>query len=307
MRKTISLWLSLLFVLVVASVFFFSLGSGGSVANDPLYTDLTAFPAYIKNGYEPAYANLDPGLTDWNLELPANHKSDMRTNKIPAKTPSDFLSPGERKIEDFTILIRFELSRGQIDSLYGNNPIAPGMYLAGIGENWEIYLNGDLIAKQIYLNAENKITSFRSQNGVTIPFDKRFLNEGVNQLVFHIIGTRSSTFNGLFYTGPYYIGDYANITNSGTSHLSIALCTVFIFLGLYYVLLYFLRKTEPSNILFGIFSSLLAIYYFTRSPVVYQVFKNSALTQRMEYAALYLISQFNNRIFPRRTPFSSFA
>jgi len=292
MRKNISVWIALISVIAIAAVFFFSLGSGGSVAEDSLYTDLTAFPAYVKNGYEPAYASLAPELTDWDTELRANHNSDIRMNRLPvsaySRAPSEFLSPGERRIEDFTILIPFELSREKIDSLYGDNPIAPGMYLAGIGENWEIYINGDLIAKQIYLNSENQITSFRSQRGVSIPFDKRFLNEGVNQLVIHIMGARSSAFTGLFYTGPYYIGNYTQISSAGTNFLTVALCTIFIFLGLYHILLYFLRQTDRYNILFGIFSGLLAAYYFARSPVIYHVFDNTAVTQRIEYAGLYL-------------------
>ncbi|MCL2480629.1 MAG: response regulator [Spirochaetaceae bacterium] len=292
MRKNISVWLALISVIAIATVFFFSLGIGGSVANDSLYTDLMAFPAYVKNGYEPAYAILDPDLTDWDMELPANHNRDIRINTLPSDaysyTASEFLSTKKRKIEEFTILIPFELSREKIDSLYGDNPIAPGMYLAGIGENWEIYINGDLIAKQIYLNSENQITSFRSQRDVGIPFDKRFLNEGVNQLVIHILGARSSAFSGLFYTGPYYIGNYIQISSAGTNFLTVALCTVFIFLGFYHILLYFLRKTDRYNLLFGVFSGLLATYYFARSSVIYHVFNDTAITQRIEYAALFL-------------------
>ena len=291
MRKNISVWLAFLSVIAVASIFFYSLGSGGSVTGDPLYTDLMACPAYVKNGYEPAYADLDPLLTDWGMELPANHGRVLKMSSLPkdaSSQSSGFLSAGEREIGEFTILIPFELSCEKIDSFYGDNPAAPGMYLAGIGENWEIYINGELIAKQIYTDSKNRITSFRSQRGVCIPFDKRFLNEGVNYLVMHIIGARTGAFTGLFYTGPYYIGNYAQISGAGTNSLTIVMCTVFIFLGFYHILLYFLRKTERYNLLFGVFSGLLAVYYFARSPVIYHVFDNTAITQRIEHAALYL-------------------
>ena len=293
LRRHLTVGLALLFVVLVAAVFFLSLGSGVSVAKDSLYTDLTAFPAYVKNGYESAYPNLDPTLTDWDLVLPANHHSAIRMSRLPAgaysSAPSEFLSTGDRRIEDFTVLIRFELSREKIDSLYGDNPVSPGMYLAGIGENWEIYINGDLIAKQIYLDADDRITSFRSQRGVGIPFDKRFLNEGANQLVIHIIGARSSNFTGLFYTGPYYIGNYTQISGVSASFLTVALCTVFIFIGLYHILLFFLRKADLYNVLFGVFSGLLAVYYYAHSPVIYHAFSNTAVTQRIENAALYFL------------------
>jgi len=294
MRRNISVWLALISVIFIAVVFFASLGSGGSVANDTLYTDLMAFPAYVKNGYEPAYAILDPALTNWDMELEPNHGLTLRMNSLPTgiysqTPPSEFLSPGTRLVEDFTILIPFTLSRKNIDSLYSDNPIAPGMYLAGIGENWEIYINGELIAKRIYLNESNQIDSFRSQRGVSIPFDKRFLNEGENRLVIHIIGSRGSTYTGLFYTGPYYIGNFTQISSAGTNLLTIALCTVFIFLGFYHILLYILRKADRYNLLFGIFSGLLAVYYFARSSVINQVFADTAISLRIEYAALYLV------------------
>ncbi|MCL2807297.1 MAG: response regulator [Coriobacteriia bacterium] len=293
MRKNLPVWLAFLSVSVIAIVFFFSLGSGGSVARDSLYTDLTAFPAYVKNGYEPAYASLSPGLTDWDLELEANHNHDIRMSRLPQRAyleaSSDFLSREERVIEEFTILISFELSQEQIDSLYSDNPIAPGMYLAGIGENWEIYINGDLIAKQVYRDSDNRITIFKSQRGVCIPFDKRFLNEGENQLVFHIIGSRSSQTTGLFYTGPYYIGNYTKISSVGTNAITVALCTFFIFLGLYHILLFYLRKADRSNLFFGLFAGILAAFYFARSPLIYYLFENTAVAQRIEFAALYLL------------------
>ena len=292
MRKNISILIALISVIAIAAVFFFSLGIGGAVTNDVLYTDLTAFPAYVKTGYEPAYASLDPGLTDWDLILPIGHGGNVSMSKLPVSNTADrgsvFLSTGSRKVEEFTIVIPFILSGEKIAGLFGENPVAPGMYLAGIGENWEIYINGDLIAKQIYLAEDGSITSYRSQRGVCIPFDKLSLNEGYNQLTIHIIGARHGNSTGLFYTGPYYIGNYTRISSSGANFITVALCTMFIFIGFYHVLLYFLRRSDRYNLLFGIFAALLAIYSFSRSPVIYHTISNTAITQRIEYASLFL-------------------
>jgi len=292
MRKNITVWVALASIIIITSAFFISLVSGGSQSRDSLNINLMSFPAYIKSGYEPSYARLDPRLTDWDLELPANHGNAILMKDLPlpySRAPSEFLSTGERKTENFTILIPFEVSREQIDSLYDDNPIAPGIYLAGIGEAWEIYINGELIAKQIHLDSNDRITSFRSQRGVSISFDKRFLNEGANQLVFHIVGSRSSYNTGLFYTGPYYIGNFNQISSVGIKYLTVALCTFFIFLGLYHLLLFFLRKAEQYNLYFGVFAALLAAYYFARSSVIYHIFEDTAITKRIEFASLYLL------------------
>ncbi|MDR1932796.1 MAG: hypothetical protein LBQ57_08260, partial [Spirochaetales bacterium] len=303
MNKKLPAWGALITVIGITVIFFYSLVSGNSPKQDPLYTDLMSFPAYVKNGFEPAYASFrGPEFTDWDLELPANHGGALLMSRLPADVYAGdgraaggnvpFLFPGMRRIEDYTIMIPFEMGKDKLDSLYGDNPIAPGIYLAGIGENWEIYINGDPIVKQRYLNTRNEITSFRSQRDVRIPFDKRFLNMGQNILIIHIIGARSSDETGLFYVSPYYIGDYTKISGAGGSFFTVAMCTVYIFLGIYHILLYFLRRTDSYNLIFGIFSGLAAAYFFTRSPVIYQIFQNTAITQRIEFASLYLILFF---------------
>ena len=283
--------MALISVIAFAVIFFISLGVGGSFKNDALYTDLTVFPVYIKNGYEPAYAYIDPELTDWDVVLPESHGRALRIRDLYAglKGGSNFLSAAERKVEEYTILIPFTVNQAKINSLYGENPVLPGMYLAGIGENWEIYINGDLIAKQIFLDHGERITVFKSQRGVGVPFDKRYLNAGGNRLVIHILGARDSSFTGLFYTGPYYIGDFAQISEAGTKLLTIALCTLFIFIGLYHILVFFLRKSDLYNLLFGVFSNLLAVFYFARSPAVYNIFSDTSVALRIEYASFYFL------------------
>ena len=293
MRRNISVLIALLFLVAIAVAFFSSLMSGGSVSDDILYTNLMDYPAYVKNGYEPAYTYLDPRQVYWDMELPGGHNRSIRMGSLPedsyTRRDSEFLSPYERKIEEFTIHIPFELSREQIDSLYGDNPVAPGMYLAGIGENWEIYINKNQVAKQIHMDEGGRIVSFRSKSGVSIPFDKRFLNEGVNNLVIHISGARSSGFTGLFYSGAYYIGNFTNISNVSSDFLTVALCTIFIFIGFYHILLYFLRKSELYNLLFGIISGILATYNIVRCQVIYYIIADTAIVMRVEYAALYLL------------------
>jgi len=297
MIRNLFAWVSLAAAFLIATVFSYSLIGGDLAKPGPLRTDLTAFPAYVKNGFESGYASVkDPDQIIWDLELPPN-SAPILMSQLPPDEYSDghssgastFLSPGARRIEEFTILIPFAMSREKIDSLYGDNPLSPGIHLAGIGENWAIYLNGSVIAKEQHLNAEGQITVFQTRRNVNIPFDKRFLNEGENFLVIHILGARGSPYAGLFHSSPYSIGDYTKLVVIGGEFLTVALCTVYILLGLYHILLYFLRRTDSDNLIFGIFCNLTAVFFFTYSPVVYRVLANSAIAQRIEYAALYLL------------------
>jgi signal transduction histidine kinase/CheY-like chemotaxis protein len=54
-------------------------------------------------------------------------------------------------------------------------------------------------------------------------------------------------------------------------------------------LLFFLRKTDNYNLVFGLFSSMICAYFFMRSPVIYHAFEDTSVTQRIENAALYFI------------------
>jgi signal transduction histidine kinase len=295
-RTDILPWIILAVVLMSALTFFSILGKGESEKNDPLYVNLMSFPAYVKNGFEPAYASLDdPEMTDWEAELPADHGKSLLVSRLVANGASpraafEFLNPRQRKIKEYTILIPFVIQPGRLVPLYdNNNPVPPGLYLAGIGENWEIYVNGNTVAKQLHLGPDDEITSFRSQRGVSIPFDRRILREGKNFLVMRILGAPGSKYTGLFYTSSYYIGDFTRMFNRSESLQTIALCAVYIFLGLYHILLYFLRKADGYNLLFGLFSCIAAVYLFARCPAIYHVLVNTANAQRLEFGALYLL------------------
>ncbi|MDR3230521.1 MAG: response regulator [Synergistaceae bacterium] len=294
MGKKISARAVFIAIIMMAMAFFYFASRRDPSKEDILHTDLVPMRAFVKSGFEPAYASLpDPTWTDWDLELPEEQSVRIVMSDLPSGGTSDdvseFLSMKPRKIEDYTILIPFDVSREKIDALYGDRPLSPGIYLAGIGENWEIYINGDTVLKQMHLSPKGEITSFQSRRGVSIPFDRRFLKEGENFIVIHIIGARSSPYTGLFYAAPYYIGDYTKIFNGDGSLRTVALCSIYIFLGLYHMLLYSLRRSDIYNLLYGVFSSLAAVCFFTRSPVIYRIFENTAVTQRIEFASLCLL------------------
>ncbi|MDR3175509.1 MAG: hypothetical protein LBU06_03115 [Desulfovibrio sp.] len=295
MRTDIFSWTILLVMLTSALAVFLSLGGGGAEKSDPLHVNLMSYSAYVKNGFEPAYASLtDPKMTEWEVQLPAGHGKSILISQLSGKgltSPQtfEFLSPRKRMVQDYTLLIPFTMHEGVIASLYGANPVTPGLYLAGIGENWEIYINGNVVARQLYLDKSDEIVSFRSKRGVSIPLDRRALREGDNFLVIHIVGAPGSEYTGLFYSSPYYIGDFTRMVTQSESLQTIAVCAVYIFLGLYHILLYFLRKTDNYNLLFGLFSNIVAVYFFARCPAIYSMFADSADAQRIEFGALYLL------------------
>jgi hypothetical protein len=75
----------------------------------------------------------------------------------------------------------------------------PGVFLAGIGDNWEIYLNGTLIQSEMHVDENGKVLSHRSWRGVAFPVEKTLFKLGTNLLVFRIVGAPSCDYTGLYY------------------------------------------------------------------------------------------------------------
>ena len=263
----------------------------GSVERDPLYTDLTASNFYAINGFLPSYANItDPGDLIWDLIRPPRGGSLIMAD-LPS--PDDSAKYGRfstavRETEEFTIYIPFILTKEKYDELWGERYSYPAIYLIGIGENWEIYLNGHSIAREIYQDKSGNITKFRSVYKISIPIDKSILRENGNDLVIHIVGARSSKWTGLRYVSPYYIGDTSHIANSFTGNDYLILCAVFLFAGLYNLLIYALHKTSRYNLFYTICTTIASAYYFFKMPIAHSIISNTEYLERLDYSLLYL-------------------
>jgi signal transduction histidine kinase/CheY-like chemotaxis protein len=290
------IWISLAAVLVVSGAFFFALGNTGSVKDDPLYTDFMASPIYVKGDFSESYASAaDVGAVEWDYVFKDGSSDAVTMDRLYAygagEDPQGYFYPWrDKRVSDFTIYIPFMLDERQYASMFDTSaPTDPCLYLGGIGDNWEIFVNGEAVYRQVFKDGD-RLSQHRSQRGVTVPFNRNLLHKGTNYIVFHIIGARDSSYTGLYYVSPYYLGDYGLISNRGADRMTIGFCSVYIFLGLYHILLYFIRRKDSYNFAYGVFSVLVAIYFFARSPAIYRLSEDTAVTQRIEYAALYLLT-----------------
>jgi DNA-binding NarL/FixJ family response regulator len=67
------------------------------------------------------------------------------------------------------------------------------------------------------------------------------------------------------------------------------MCAVFIFIGLYHLLIYAFRKTDHYNLLFIGFTAITALYYFAQAQIIYSILPNTAFGQRLDYALMYIL------------------
>jgi len=257
--------------------------------DNPLYRNIRECPAYIKKGFDPSDLLAIPEESyKWKrFQTTSLHVSDS-----PLELPKRrYLSPKGNDVQEFTINVLVEMDSSAIAYLNGNISIVPGLFIAGIGENWEIYLNGKLVRSEMYPYKTSKIKENRTWYNVYFPMDSYLILPGINILSLRILGDPTYLGTGIFFqTAPVYIDDYKAIERRQFNFLNTVLCAVFASTGVYYLVLYLSikKKTEIFNLFFSIFSILLFIYIVCRQEWIYSLIPNSDITVRMEYGSLML-------------------
>ncbi|MDR2143592.1 MAG: response regulator [Treponema sp.] len=263
------------------------------IGKNSFYINLNDFPLYAKTGFDPADIATVPDTADdsWRVKKPG--RKEVSTVKalqlLEDVPPRSFLSPFKEKDREYTILIPFTVGAEQFETIRGEKPFQPGVFLASLGNNWEIFFNGRPVKSEIHLDEEGQIKSGRSWRYVAFPLDRSAFVRGTNILAFRIVGEPHSAITGLWYDNPYYISDYDAIRKNHDESLVIAVCAVYCFVGLYHFLLFLSRPKDRYNLYYCFFSILLGIYFLMRSNTIYTVIPNTDITFRLEYASLYTL------------------
>ncbi|AEF83714.1 PAS/PAC sensor hybrid histidine kinase [Treponema primitia ZAS-2] len=279
-------------VLIGAALFFPR--PKNSVAS-PFRVALSDCPIYAKNGFTFQDIIREFSPLDWEaVALPKQGKPSLIIKDILGlKSSRPFLAPWADADQEFTMAIPFEVDTDAMRALRSSPPVTPGIYLAGIGDNWEIYLNGFLVHSEIHLDPKGQITKHRTRRGAGIPVYRDIFHTGTNILAIRIISPPGFDYGGLFYSAPHFIDDYRIVMRQSADQRTLIFCTVYIFVGLYTLMLFFLmRREEKYNFYYGIFSVMTGIYFIARSPIIHNLISDSAITQKIEYSALYILVFF---------------
>jgi len=299
-NTTTLLYLLALFgVVTVFLVCFYLIDRPHNTANCPLHVELSDKPIYAKAGFDPAVLEIDDvnRLTDmqdmqWESVTTPGHMVNYLISSLISPKAGDervYLSPAASPNKEYTVFIPFELDSRAYNSLFGATPVVPGLYLAGIGDNWEVFVNGTRIASEVHMDGDGKIISHRSMRGIHFSFSPDLLREGQNSIVFRIIGPYNASYTGLSYSSGYYIGDYAHIKMHSANTLTVITSTIYIFMGLYHLLLYLMRRADRYNLTYFFFTMLMSAYFIARTSIIYIFAENTAITQRIECGAFYLL------------------
>jgi len=263
--------------------------------DNPLYRNIRTCPAYIKKGFDPSDLRKIPDegqlagpLGEWKrFQTSSLHVTDSSL-ELPKRS---YLSPRGNEPQEFTINVLLEMDGKAMAYLDGNISVVPGIFIAGIGENWEIFFNGKLARSELYPDETGRIVKPRTWYNVYFPLDASLVIPGTNILSLRILGDPTYLGTGVFFqTAPVYMDDYRVIERRQFNFMNTVLCAVFASTGVYYLMLYLSikKRTEIFNLFFGIFSVLLFIYIICRQEWIYSLIPNSDITIRMEYGSLML-------------------
>ena len=276
----------------------------------PLHRNLLEENVYIRRGFDPAdiqipSANQEmPGSAEWlsSVWIPFETRPlRISASPLPGLPKRTFLSPWGKETEEFTIISTVEIDSRAMAFINGSlegrtPPIVPGIYLATIAENWEIFFNGQLVRSELHLTGASvdnggRIKSRRTWRDVYFPLDSSLIKEGTNILAFRILADPSYLPSGFSYKTPYYLDEFRVIESRQRYLFLMVLSGIFGFTGVYYFMLFLSvrRKEEVFNLYFSIFSILLCLYSITRHGVVNSLIPNSDIYIRIEYGSLMVL------------------
>ncbi|MHC6202142.1 ATP-binding protein [Breznakiellaceae bacterium SP9] len=284
-------------VILVVALFVFN----GQIAkrnshNPYFYKNLMDYPAYAKVGFTMRditeipnrVGRVQQAENGWKL-FPARTPLRIANAHLPHIPQRHFLSPFAYKPMEFTILIPVEISPREMEFLNESTAFIPGLFLGFIGDNWEIYLNGDLIREEMHLDAQGNITTGRSWRDVYFPISKLRFVEGINLLALRVVGDPTYDGVGLYYSSPHYIGNYALIDKAHNEMLIAALCGIYFFVAIYHFMLFLSLHKERYNLYYSVFSICLLVYSLARCSLIYAFIPNSNIAISVEFFSLFML------------------
>jgi anti-sigma regulatory factor (Ser/Thr protein kinase)/PAS domain-containing protein len=242
---------------------------------------------YIKKGFslewiesipekDPSWMHIAPSQTGFRSVRIA----DLDMPGIPRRT---FLSLKTFHPETFTLVTSFDIPD---ETFIKNNFL--GLYIKMIAENWEIYLNGSLLRKEIFLNPDGSIKLRRDLRDSLTYINPHLLRPGKNILAYRIIGDPTIVDTGFYTNAPIIISDYEKLARKKSEYFSIILICIYLMVGLYHLLLYLNRRSERYNLFFGLFSIILFMYLLNRTSAINSIFFDTYISHTIEFCSLYI-------------------
>ena len=251
--------------------------------------DLTAGVAYVREGFSLEWVFHEPERTDTAWLRVAGSPGDrpvvMRDLGLPGvPVPTLFPPVGRGPAARYCIVMPFDVDASLLASSGG-----VGLYLGGVGMDWQVYLNGNMLRDDTHLDRDGRLTTERAVKGALLDVDTRYLSVGRNVLAFMVAGDPHDGRTGLFAGSPYLIGSYERLAGRRVESFRLMLVGIYFFFALYHAGLFAMRRKERSYLFYGIGTMALSVYLLCNSFIVYDIVRDTRIIAGLEMVALFAI------------------
>ncbi|WCL48623.1 SpoIIE family protein phosphatase [Leptospira sp. GIMC2001] len=204
--------------------------------------------------------------------------------------PFQHLREDERsgKVRVYSLVKKIQMDSSVLD--YPNRSLS--IFLPEAGNQVEIYWNGILIY-QIGSLDKNGEFEYGFQRNIIAEIPSASIREGENLLVIQVAGYDYDS----FYILPFHENTPARIAIhndnllENTEYVTLMLLFLYLFVGLYHLLLFVKRREEIYNLYFGLFSTCLALYIYSRTDNSYQLLDYSLSFMHLRWFELIILFQ----------------
>lgn len=184
-------------------------------------------------------------------------------------------------IMSFTLYKDFELTKSDLESLDKE----VGIYFPFITNVYEAYLNGVKIDSRGKVDSE-KVIENGTMAGYILHLPRRLLKEGKNELYIFLAGWRGEEI--ALYGDEDTRIDYVKTHQEEHSEIiEFILLSLYIFTGLYHLLLFWKRPKEKYNLYYGLFAVLIGSYLFFRTNYIFRFQIEYLLQYKLELLLLF--------------------
>jgi signal transduction histidine kinase/DNA-binding NarL/FixJ family response regulator/HPt (histidine-containing phosphotransfer) domain-containing protein len=256
----------------------------------PMRIDLTQGKVFLREGLERNYlVNPENAPGGWVTLEGKNWR--IQDAELPGQPKTSAFTVADLPVKYYTYLFEFNVSTEQMAYLR-RNAVYPGVFLASISDNWEIYLNGNLVVRNMYLDENERITQHRGQVDASAPLNKNFLTDGKNIMMIHIAVSPNYRDAGLFNYGEYYIDEYQKIQTANNDIFLLMFSGISVFMGFYNFMIYVNNRKEKYYLHFAMIEFLLGIYVFANSHYPNLFLLNTRIQLLAEYMSLCIMPIF---------------
>ncbi len=177
-----------------------------------------------------------------------------------------------------------------------------GISFGEIGEVFEVYINGNLVANEGLAIDGQKVEFHRTVRGQTYEIQEDYLKDTDNILLIKLQGHPKFEHTGFYLKNGYNFGVFEDLQYSSRDFSTVVLIGIYIIFGIYHIFLYIKRPKEVVNLYMGLTTSFLGVYLYTRTNVIFENTSwDTEIIQRIELILLYplvaLILIFQDELF----------